>query len=158
MPVEIKCKTCGKIFTVKPSQARRGRKFCSNECRKIATFKGRFIRSDGYVAVWYKGKYELEHRVIMSKFLGRDLQANEQVHHRNEIKSDNRFENLEIVTCSEHIRKYHRCQRDESTWGQAKCLSCGKIFDRRKKETGLHKHTFCSRECYIRGRKKGICP
>lgn len=46
--------------------------------------------------------YVYEHRILMSEFLGRPLLKNELVHHINEIKTDNRIQNLQIVTRSEH--------------------------------------------------------
>lgn len=52
-------------------------------------------RSDGYV---------LEHRLIMERKLGRLLNANEDVHHINGVKNDNREENLIVLTKADHHR------------------------------------------------------
>lgn len=40
--------------------------------------------------------YVLEHRLVAGRFLGRPVTATETVHHINNVKTDNRIENLQI--------------------------------------------------------------
>ncbi len=67
---------------------------------------GRHIRTDGYVGVTTENGLQLEHRIVASWKLGRELHSKEIVHHINGIKSDNRPENLEVMTQAQHA-KHH---------------------------------------------------
>ncbi len=73
------------------------------------TSKGYRTRSsDGYVLVKRIGRkgYDYEHRVIMENHLGRLLDDDEYVHHDNDIKDDNRIENLVVVSHKEHMQEH----------------------------------------------------
>ncbi|UWG96816.1 HNH endonuclease [Dehalobacter sp. DCM] len=78
--------------------------------RSMAWKGGRIKDRSGYVLIWKPehanakiGGYIHEHRLVMSEHLGRPLESYEYVHHRNGIKSDNRLENLELVTQKVHL-------------------------------------------------------
>lgn len=71
------------------------------------------IHSDGYVMIYcpyHHGAYRsyvYEHRLIVERMLGRRLEPGEKVHHKNEIRHDNRPENLVLVDEAQH-QKIHR--------------------------------------------------
>lgn len=167
------CPTCGKSFYARASAMARGystycSKTCSNPARGRAGVQngnwkgGRFTRSDGYVAVGivtggFRG-YRLEHDLVMEEHIGRQLLPGENVHHKNEIRADNRLDNLELTTASRHIREHHASQKKLDTWVVVECLNCRKAFAERKNKVDRNPLCFCNRQCYLEGSHKGLIP
>jgi len=58
----------------------------------------------GYLLIFNGEKWVLEHRYVMQNHLGRALKSKEVVHHLNRNKSDNRLENLQLLSWSDHAR------------------------------------------------------
>lgn len=58
-----------------------------------------------------KNGYVFEHRKVMADKIGRRLKWNEQVHHKNHNKIDNRISNLELMTCAEHTRLHKNAKK-----------------------------------------------
>jgi hypothetical protein len=98
--------------------------------------------------------YVLEHRIIMENHLGRYLSGDELVHHDNEIKNDNRIENLILTTRSEHSKHHAK----PMAVVKLKCPECKTLFQRDKYQTHLCKVKFnwtsCSRSCRAKFSRK----
>lgn len=98
-----------KALTGKPSWNKgkgRGYYYNGKGYKYILSLNNPMARKDGFVA---------EHRLVMSKHLGRMLSKKELVHHRNGIKDDNRIENLSLLILAIHC-------------GEVNCPHCRKKF------------------------------
>jgi hypothetical protein len=80
-------------------------KYCSNNSIGVS------LKPSGYYEIT-KGinKGRCLHDIVVERHLKRKLLKNEVVHHKNGIKTDNNFNNLEVMTRSEHS-KIHSIER-----------------------------------------------
>jgi hypothetical protein len=77
------------------------------------------ISAYGYRQYFRGNKRIYEHRDIAEQILGRALRSDETVHHKNGNKTDNRPENLEVISCSEHMRLHRKlCPRHRGKNGR----------------------------------------
>lgn len=66
--------------------------------------KGQYIDENGYKRFIDSNKSV--HRWIAEKELGRRLVSDEEIHHKNRNKLDNRPKNLEVLNHKQHKRKH----------------------------------------------------
>lgn len=111
------CNHCAQPYEA-PSGQELLRRFCSSSCSALATV-ARGIEHPNYnggltfnksLGRWFivcrDGTTVAYYRAVMAAHIGRPLRTDELVHHRNGDPTDDRIENLEITTRSEHMRMH----------------------------------------------------
>ncbi len=88
-------------------------------------WKGGIVKSGGYVFIYspnhpFKDSNNRVKRanLVMEKFLGRFLKPNDRIHHINEIKNDDRIENLMIFHNESEHSMYHNKKRKRDKFGR----------------------------------------
>jgi hypothetical protein len=109
-----------------------------------------YIYKPGHPMAATFGSYIAEHRFVASQVLGRLLEDKEIVHHKNGVKHDNRPENLEVTTQSEHAKTHIREDGNPFSGRKHTRATKHKIS---LANTG-RKWTMAQRECLLRLRKK----
>ena len=108
------CEHCGEKFTGRSPglKSHRRNRYCSHSCqgaaRRLKSTGTKVTSRQGYVLVHLpehpaarsNGKVA-EHRLVMEAQIGRVLFPDEEVHHKNGVRDDNRPENLELWSVSQ---------------------------------------------------------
>lgn len=66
------------------------------------------ITSKGYVEVKTENGFRRKHIHVMEQHIGRRLRPDEDVHHKDEDKTNNALSNLELMTHAEHTALHNR--------------------------------------------------
>jgi hypothetical protein len=92
-----------------------------------------FNKKLGRWMVWVDGRQMYRYRWVMEQHLGRPLEADEQVHHINGDSTDDRLDNLRLISPDEHGRIHAfdsvmvRGARIGSQWHPGEsCALCGR--------------------------------
>ena len=116
-PQSLRCPSCGGKIGAKKRDFTR---------EKHPGWKGGILRnSQGYVGIMLAPddpfypmvdakSYVKEHRLLVAKRMGRCLARTEVVHHINGIHSDNRDENLELISRTNHSLRTRFCDKCEN--------------------------------------------
>lgn len=112
-----RCNECGRVYRPKRGSS----KYCSYPCmwKNAGKHQGQskdheiwWLNNRGYIEgrVWRNGKcFRIKQaRWVMEQHLGRPLTRKEIPHHKNEIKTDNRIENLELKEYGKHSSDHNK--------------------------------------------------
>lgn len=127
--IDVACLWCDEpLQTYVDSSGEPLRRYCSRACAaatRVTRGVGRQVNGrevlmhvSGYLMCWVPGRGRvMEHRYVVEQAIGRELRSDEQVHHMNYIKTDNRLENLALLSPSAHAQE---TRRETNSRAQAK--------------------------------------
>jgi hypothetical protein len=95
----------------------------------------------------YAGGYALRYHVVWWLKTGSIHPEGFEIHHKDLSKSNDVFDNLELLSNSEHQKKHKSVQ--------CKCDTCGTNFYRAKQQI-RYKKSFCSPKCYWQSPKSAL--
>lgn len=132
------CQHCGQPVTKAQRKA-----YCSVACRVAARRlpDDRLAPGTRYRRVTIDGETESQHRRVAAAALGRPLLPGEIVHHENEVKLDNRPENLSVTDPVTHGLHHH----PPTLPVEKRCVVCASPFKPHK--TKRRRQQTCSWSC-----------
>lgn len=133
-------------------------RFCNGHQGKGRPVKVFQIDSDGRAYVRTRnGRRYIWPRVLMWNEIGRELGADEIVHHVNEDCADDRVENYQIVSRAEHIELHRKSLYPEGKMASIRtrvaraCATCGAPIE--VTPGALKEKNYCSTACSGLGRR-----
>lgn len=162
------CLFCKNSFYVIASRINKA-KYCSRECSGLAS-KGigrrkgiknknrkEVLDDNGYILVFLpthplarKDGYVTKHRMIYYDKTGIKLSPNLHIHHKNENKKDNRFENLEVLDIISHAKHHYKGYFGKKRKIQ-KCRMCNLKIKSDRQLCPRHYQTL-----WARAKRKGV--
>jgi len=125
-PINLRCLSCaGKLYRGERNHNWKG----GRKKARWGYIQVKLYPDDFFYSMAGKKGYVLEHRLVMAKKLGRNLQPWEKVHHKGirytdiRNKSDNLEDNLEMTTLGAHSIAHSRGYKD----GYQRGLTDGRI-------------------------------
>ena len=155
------CECCN--VEIKMKNGKYNKRFCTKVCSdnhsigdKHASWRGGQYTSNGYVYIrdtshpnCYKNGYVRRCRIVVEKSIGRHLKEEENVHHINEIKDDDRIENLKVLSSSEHLSLHMSKPRPERRIREHYITRPSKVIEGKHIHIGKEYRHVVGTECIV---------
>ena len=84
-----------------------------------------YVTPKGYIRLWdaEQDRYRMEHDVVWERAYG-PVPDGYDVHHKDDVKSHNRLDNLELLSKLAHKRLHSGCELRDGEWWKP-CRKCG---------------------------------